>query len=37
MFSDWIRRTGFWIVDYLKGGKIHKNYLDINKEWKMKT
>lgn len=29
MFSDWIRRTGFWFLDALKGGEIRKNYLQI--------
>lgn len=29
MFGDWIRRTGFWVLDTLKGGKIRKNYNQI--------
>lgn len=27
MFSEWIRRTGFWILDFLKGSKV-KNHLN---------
>lgn len=29
MLGDWIRRTGFWFLDYIKGGEIHKNYIDV--------
>ena len=29
MFGDWIRRTGFWTLDLLRGGKIRKNYKEI--------
>lgn len=29
MFGDWIRRTGFWALDFLRGGKIRKNYNEI--------
>ena len=30
MFSDWIRRVGFWSLDGLRrGGTVHKNYLDV--------
>lgn len=31
MLNDWIRRTGFWTLDRVKGGQIKKNYLDIKK------
>ena len=31
MFGDWIRRTGFWMLDFVKGGKVRDNYLDIKK------
>lgn len=29
MFNDWIRRTGFWVLDACKGGKVRKNYKEI--------
>ena len=29
MFSEWIRRSGFWVLDFLKGSKVRKHYLDI--------
>ena len=29
MFGSWIRRTGFWILDALKGGTIRNHYKDI--------
>ena len=29
MFSSWIRRTAFWTLDALHGGKVKKHYLDI--------
>jgi len=31
MFSDWIRRKGFWILDAIRGGEIRKNYSEISK------
>ena len=31
MFGDWIRRTGFWALDALKGAPIRKNYIDVKK------
>lgn len=24
MFSDWIRRTGFWMLDFFRGGNSYK-------------
>ena len=29
MFFDWIRRTGFWALDALRGGDVRRNYLEI--------
>ena len=29
MFGDWIRRTGFWALDALRGGEIRRNYKDV--------
>lgn len=29
MFGEWVRRTGFWGLDSLKGGNIRKHYNDI--------
>jgi len=29
MFGSWIRRTGFWALDALKGGTVRKHYNDI--------
>lgn len=29
-FSDFVRRSGFWFVDYLKGGNVRKHYEDIS-------
>ncbi len=29
MFSEWIRRNGFWILDGLKGSKVRKHLKDI--------
>lgn len=29
MFGSWIRRTAFWSLDALRGGKIKKHYMDI--------
>lgn len=34
MFGSWIRRTAFWALDTVKGGKVRKQYQDI--ELKMK-
>ncbi len=31
MFGDWVRRTGFWILDFFQGGIIYKNYNQIRK------
>ena len=32
MFGDWIRRTGFWMLDFVNGGKVRDHYLDIKKD-----
>lgn len=32
MFSDWIRRTSFWVLDALRDGEIYKNYLDVKEK-----
>lgn len=29
MFGDWIRRFGFWTLDFLRGGDIRRNYKEI--------
>ena len=29
MFGDWIRRTGFWLLDFVKGSPVRKHYNDI--------
>lgn len=29
MFSEWIRRKGFWLIDYVKGSKIRRHFEDI--------
>jgi phenylacetate-CoA ligase len=29
MFSEWIRRIGFWALDFLQGSKVRKHYVDI--------
>ena len=29
MFFDWIRRTGFWALDALRGGDVRRNYLEL--------
>lgn len=29
MFGSWVRRTGFWMLDILSGGIVHKHYKDI--------
>jgi phenylacetate-CoA ligase len=34
MLGELIRRTGFWILDYCKGGSIRKHYTDIEKKMK---
>lgn len=31
MFGDWVRRTGFWTLDAMRGGEIRKNYLDVKR------
>ena len=32
MFGDSIRRTGFWVLDAIRGGEIQKNYIDIKRK-----
>jgi hypothetical protein len=27
--NEWIRREGFWAVDFLKGSKVRKYYVDV--------
>ena len=29
MLTDWIRRTGFWMLDALRGGEIRRHYTDV--------
>ena len=29
MFTDWIRRTGFWMLDAMRGGEIRRHYSDV--------
>jgi phenylacetate-CoA ligase len=29
IFSEWIRRAGFWVLDFLSGSRVRKHYLDI--------
>ena len=29
MFNEWIRRSGFWILDFAKGSPVRKHLLDI--------
>lgn len=29
MFGDWIRRTGYWILDFFRGGECRKFYLEV--------
>lgn len=29
MFTDWIRRTGFWMLDAMRGGEIKRHYSDV--------
>lgn len=31
MFGDWVRRNGFWVLDFIRGGKIHANYMDVKR------
>lgn len=31
MLSDWIRRTGFWMLDFMRGRVIRKNYIDVKR------
>lgn len=31
MFSEWIRRTAYWTLDFLTGSKVRKHYEDIKK------
>jgi phenylacetate-CoA ligase len=30
ILSEWIRRIGFWALDFLKGSRVRKHYVDIN-------
>lgn len=34
MLGSFIRRLGFWIIDFLRGGKIHKHYKEIQESMK---
>ena len=34
MVNGFFRRTGFWIIDLLKGGEIRKNYIDIKNHFR---
>jgi phenylacetate-CoA ligase len=29
IFSEWMRRVGFWTLDFLRGSNVRKHYLDI--------
>jgi phenylacetate-CoA ligase len=29
LFSEWIRRVGFWTLDFLRGSKVRKHYVDV--------
>jgi phenylacetate-CoA ligase len=29
LLSEWIRRAGFWVLDFLSGSKVRKHYVDI--------
>ncbi len=29
LFSEWIRRKGFWVLDFLTGSKVRRHYTDI--------
>ena len=31
MLNDWIRRTGFWMLDFMRGRVIRKNYIDVKR------
>ena len=31
LFSEWIRRVGFWAQDFISGSKVRKHYVDIKK------
>jgi phenylacetate-CoA ligase len=31
LFSEWIRRMGFWTLDFLSGSKTRKHYIDIKR------
>ena len=37
MLGDWIRRTGFWVLDFVRGGIISKNYRDIKRRMETGT
>lgn len=37
MIGDWVRRTGFWALDAIKGGEIRKNYLEVKNQILDKT
>ena len=30
MFSEWIRRKGFWTIDFLTGSRVKRHYNDIH-------
>ena len=32
MFGSWIRRTAFWTLDAVRGGKVKKHYIDIEEK-----
>ena len=32
MLGDWMRRTGFWSLDFFRGGGIRKNYKDVKEK-----
>jgi phenylacetate-CoA ligase len=29
LFGEWIRRLGFWVLDFLRGSKVRKHFVDI--------
>jgi phenylacetate-CoA ligase len=29
LFSEWIRRAGFWTLDFIRGSKVRKHYVDV--------
>ena len=31
MIADFVRRQGFWCLDFIKGSKVRKNYIDIKR------